>query len=144
MTGKNVDLSNSTFLTGFDHSLDHITDINKVIFAVNQNRLLIGTDYTLEDLNSYTPYQTDSVIVFFMGSGFDGSRGITNQQTTYNTYDYSSSISYQIRPTIRSKTSLGIQYYTNQLTSVAASGSKFPTPGLSTITATGVKDIIRI
>jgi TonB-linked SusC/RagA family outer membrane protein len=103
------------------------------------NRLLIGTDYTLEDIQGYTPYQTDSVVVFFMGSGFDGSRSITTQQTTYNTYDYSSSIQYQIRPTIRSKTSVGIQYYTNQGTSVSASGTKFPTPGLSTITATGVK-----
>lgn len=103
------------------------------------NRLLIGTDYTLEDLNGYRPYQTDSVIVFFMGSGFDGSRSVTTQQTTYNTYDYSSSIAFNIRPTIRSKTSLGIQYYTNQGTSVSASGTKFPTPGLSTITATGVK-----
>ncbi len=103
------------------------------------NRLLIGTDYTLEDINGYTPFQTDSVIVFFMGSSFDGSRSITNQQKTYNTYDYSSSIQFNIRPTIRSKTSFGIQYYTNQLASVAASGTKFPTPGLSTITATGVK-----
>jgi TonB-linked SusC/RagA family outer membrane protein len=103
------------------------------------NRLLIGTDYTLEDINGYTPYQTDSVIVFFMGSGFDGSRSITNQQTTYNTYDFSSSIQYQIRPALRSKTSVGMQYYTNQGVSVSASGTKFPTPGLSTITATGVK-----
>ena len=108
-------------------------------FKWMSNRLLIGTDYTLEDLNGYTPYQTDSVIVFFMGSGFDGSRSVTTQQTTYNTYDYSTSLQYQLRPELRSKTSLGVQYYTNQGTSVAASGTKFPTPGLSTITATGVK-----
>ena len=108
-------------------------------FKWMSNRLLIGTDYTLEDLNGYRPYQTDSVIVFFMGSGFDGSRSVTTQQTTYNTYDYSTSLQYQIRPALRSKTSIGVQYYTNQGTSVAASGTKFPTPGLSTITATGVK-----
>ncbi len=108
-------------------------------FKWMSNRLLIGTDYTLEDLNGYRPYQTDSVIVFFMGSGFDGSRSVTTQQTTYNTYDYSTSLQYQLRPTLRSKTSIGVQYYTNQGTSVSASGTKFPTPGLSTITATGVK-----
>ena len=28
---------------------------------------LIGTDYTLEDVNSLLPFQTDSVIVFFLG-----------------------------------------------------------------------------
>ncbi len=103
------------------------------------NRLLIGTDYTLEDIQSYTPYQTDSVVVFFMGTGFDGSRGVTTQQTTFNTYDYSSSATYHLRPNLRSKTSVGLQYYTNQGVSVSASGTKFPTPGLSTITATGVK-----
>jgi TonB-linked SusC/RagA family outer membrane protein len=103
------------------------------------NRVLIGTDYTLEDIQGYTPYQTDSVIVFFQGTGFDGSRSVTTQQTTFNTYDYSSSISFQIRPELRSKTAFGIQYYTNQGTNVAASGTHFPTPGLSTITATGTK-----
>ncbi len=103
------------------------------------NRLLVGTDYTLEDIQAYTPYQTDSVIVFFMGSGFDGSRSVNTQQTTFNTYDYSSSIQYNLRSNLRSKTSVGIQYYTNQGVNVSASGTKFPTPGLSTITATGVK-----
>lgn len=103
------------------------------------NRFLIGTDYTLEDIQGYTPYQTDSVIVFFMGSGFDGSRSVTTQQTTFNTYDFSSSIQYALRSNLRSKTSFGVQYYTNQGTVVSASGTKFPTPGLSTITATGVK-----
>ncbi len=103
------------------------------------NRMLIGTDYTLEDIQGYTPYQTDSTIVFFMGTGFDGSRSVTTQQTTFNTYDFSSSVTYNLRSNLRSKTSGGVQYYTNQGTSVSASGTKFPTPGLSTITATGVK-----
>ncbi len=108
-------------------------------FTWLSNRLLIGTDYTLEDIHGYTPYQTDSVIVFFMGTSFDGSRSVTTQQTTFNTYDYSSSIRYSLRPNLRSKTSFGVQYYTNQGVSLFASGTKFPTPGLSTITATGVK-----
>jgi len=108
-------------------------------FKWMSNRMLIGTDYALEDIQGYTPYQTDSVVVFFMGSGFDGSRSVTTQQTTFNTYDYSSSIKYQLRSNLLSKTSFGVQYYTNQGTSVSASGTKFPTPGLSTITATGVK-----
>ena len=103
------------------------------------NRLLVGTDYTLEDIQGYTPYQTDSTIAFFMGTGFDGSRSETTQQTTYNTYDFSSSAHFNLRPTIVSKTSGGIQYYTNQATSLSASGTHFPTPGLSTISATGTK-----
>ena len=103
------------------------------------NRLLVGTDYTLEDIQSYTPYQTDSTIVFFLGSSFDGSRGETTQQTTFNTYDFSSSAHFNLRPNLLSKSSIGVQYYTNYSTSLSASGTHFPTPGLSTISATGTK-----
>ncbi len=102
-------------------------------------RFLIGTDYTLEDLQSYTPYQTDSVIVFFLGSSFDGSRSETTQQRIVTTYDYTGTARFNPRPNLASKTSYGVQYYTNNSTSLSASGSHFPTPGLSTISATGTK-----
>jgi TonB-linked SusC/RagA family outer membrane protein len=104
------------------------------------HRLLIGTDYTLEDIQGYLPYQTDSTIVFFEGSGFDGSRSETTQQTTFNTYDYSGAVLFSINPNLVSKSTLGLQYYTNYQTALAASGSHFPSPGLSTITATGTKN----
>jgi TonB-linked SusC/RagA family outer membrane protein len=103
------------------------------------HRLLIGTDYTLEDIQGYLPYQTDSIIVFFEGAGFDGSRSETTQQTTYNTYDYSGSVHFNIKPNVVSKSTLGVQYYTNYQTALSASGTHFPSPGLSTITATGTK-----
>ena len=108
-------------------------------FSWMSHRLLIGTDYTLEDINSLLPYQTDSVIVFFLGSRFDGQRSETTQQTTYNTYDYAGSVQFDARPNLRAKSTLGVQYYTNKLTTLTASGQKFPTPGLTTISATGVK-----
>lgn len=108
-------------------------------FPWMSHRFLIGTDYTLEDLQSYTPYQTDSVIVFFMGSSFDGSRSETTQQRIVTTYDYSGSASFNARPNLLMKTAVGVQYYTNAASSLAASGSHFPTPGLSTISATGTK-----
>jgi outer membrane receptor protein involved in Fe transport len=99
----------------------------------------ISTDYTLEDQQSYTPYQTDSVIVFFMGSSFDGSRSETTAQRIITTYDYSGSARFDLRPNLLAKTAVGVQYYTNGSSSLAASGSHFPTPGLSTISATGTK-----
>src|ERR1043166_1165893 len=108
-------------------------------FSWMSHRFLIGTDYTLEDLNSFLPYQTDSVIVFFLGSRFDGQRSETTQQTTYNTYDYAGSVQFDVRPDVRAKSTLGLQYYTNTLTTLTASGQHFPTPGLSTISATGLK-----
>jgi len=103
------------------------------------HRFLIGTDYTLEDVNSLLPFQTDSVIVFFLGSRFDGQRSETTQQTTFNTYDYSGSVHFDVRPNVTAKSTLGAQYYTNTQTALNASGQHFPTPGLSTVTATGTK-----
>ncbi len=103
------------------------------------HRLLFGTDYTLEDIQGYLPYQTDPTIVFFEGSGFDGSRSETTQQTTYNTYDYAGSVHFNLKPDLVSKSTIGVQYYTNYQTALSASGTHFPIPGLSTITATGTK-----
>ena len=108
-------------------------------FPWMSHRLLIGTDYTLEDINSYLPYQTDSVLVYFLGSSFDGSRSETTQQTTYNTYDYAGSVHFDLKPNLTSKTTVGVQYYTNYQTALSASGTHFPSPGLSTISATGTK-----
>jgi TonB-linked SusC/RagA family outer membrane protein len=108
-------------------------------FSWLSNRFLIGTDYTMEDLNTLLPYQTDSVIVFFLGSRFDGSRSETTQQTTYNTYDYAATAKYAVRKNIQAKSTLGVQYYTNKQTTLTASGQHFPTPGVSTISATGLK-----
>ncbi|HEY7236184.1 MAG TPA: SusC/RagA family TonB-linked outer membrane protein [Gemmatimonadaceae bacterium] len=108
-------------------------------FSWMSHRFLIGTDYTLEDVNSFLPYQTDSVIVFFLGSRFDGSRSETTQQTTYNTYDYAGSVHFNVRPELLAKSTVGFQYYTNRQTALTASGTHFPTPGLSTISATGTK-----
>jgi TonB-linked SusC/RagA family outer membrane protein len=103
------------------------------------NRFLIGTDYTMEDINSLLPYQTDSVIVFFLGSRFDGQRSETTQQTTYNTYDYAATAKYDVWGHVQAKSTLGVQYYTNKQTALTASGQHFPTPGVSTISATGLK-----
>jgi TonB-linked SusC/RagA family outer membrane protein len=103
------------------------------------NRFLIGTDYTLEDINSLLPYQTDSVVVFFLGSRFDGQRSETTQQTTYNTYDFASTAKYNLWKNAEAKSTLGIQYYTNTQSTLTASGQHFPSPGVSTITATGLK-----
>ena len=108
-------------------------------FTWLSNRFLIGTDYTMEDLNTLLPYQTDSVIVFFLGSRFDGRRDETTQQTTYNTYDYAATAKYGMWRGIQAKSTIGIQYYTNKQTTLSASGTRFPTPGVTTITATGVK-----
>jgi len=108
-------------------------------FTWLSNRFLIGTDYTMEDINILLPYQTDSTIVFFLGSRFDGRRDETTQQTTYNTYDYAATAKYGMWRGIQAKSTIGLQYYTNKQTTLFASGQHFPTPGVTTISATGLK-----
>ena len=103
------------------------------------HRVLVGTDYTLEDQNTLRSYQTDSVIVFFLGSNFDGTRSETTGQTTYNTYDYAGAVHFDLKPGFTTKSTVGVQYYTNKQTALSASGTHFPTPGLTTISATGTK-----
>ncbi|MEO7082962.1 MAG: SusC/RagA family TonB-linked outer membrane protein [Gemmatimonadaceae bacterium] len=103
------------------------------------NRLSIGTDYTLEDDVDFLPYITNDTIAYFWGSSFDGFRYQNHHQAFYNTYDYSASANANVRPTLTSKTSGGIQYYTNYNTFFNAEGDHFPAPGLETITAAGTK-----
>jgi len=109
-------------------------------FPWMSQQLIVGTDYTVEDINSYLPYQQgDSVTIFFLGSRYDGSRAEEIQQTTFNTYDYAGSAHFNVRRNLVSTSTVGVQYYTNHQTAEAASGTHFPSPDLSTITATGTK-----
>lgn len=103
------------------------------------NRLALGTDYTLEDDVDYLPYVTNDTIAYFWGSSFDGFRYQNHHQAFYNTYDYTGALSFNVRPTLTSKTAGGVQYYTNYNTYFSAEGDHFPAPGLETITATGTK-----
>ena len=103
------------------------------------NRLAIGTDYTLEGDVEFRPYQTNDTISFFLGSFWDGYRYENHHQAYYNTYDYSASANFNVTPSMSSRTSVGIQYYTNYNTYLSAEGDHFPAPGLETITSAGLK-----
>jgi len=98
-------------------------------FSWLSHRITIGTDYTQQWDVSYTPYITNDTIAFFYGTGFDGSRSEGLASTFFNTYDYSGSANFNLKPNLLSKTSFGVQYYTNYSTNLNASGTHFPTPG---------------
>jgi TonB-linked SusC/RagA family outer membrane protein len=108
-------------------------------FSWMSHRVSVGTDYALEGDVQFRPYQTNDTISYFLGAGFDGMRYENRHEATYNTYDYSGSASFNLRPTISSKSSVGVQYYTNYNTFFSALGEHFPAPGLETISATGLK-----
>jgi TonB-linked SusC/RagA family outer membrane protein len=103
------------------------------------NRLSFGTDYTLEDNVDFLPYITNDTIAYFWGSNSDGFRYQQHHQVWYNTYDYTSAVNFNLRPTLTAKTAGGIQYYTKHQSWFGAEGDHFPAPGLETITAAGTK-----
>ena len=103
------------------------------------HRMSVGSDYTQLWNASYTPYITNDTIAFFYGSGFDGSRSEALNSAFFNTYDYSGSVNLNVRSNITSKSSVGIQYYTNYSTSLSASGDALPDAGSLDDHATGTK-----
>jgi TonB-linked SusC/RagA family outer membrane protein len=112
--------------------------VNYNPFPWFSNRLAIGTDVTQEGDIEYLPYLTNDTLAYFWGT--TGSQGwrINNQhQATYNTYDYVGTLNFKLRPYLGSKTSGGVQYYTNYNTYLSTEGDYFPAPGLQTISSTG-------
>jgi TonB-linked SusC/RagA family outer membrane protein len=103
-------------------------------FTWFQQHLSLGLDRTREENDTYAP-RIDS-LVYTVGSDALGYRTVQDRSTTYNTIDYSASATYDAKPTLRFITSGGAQFYHNSVDYVSASGSVFPTPGLSTVQAT--------
>jgi TonB-linked SusC/RagA family outer membrane protein len=100
------------------------------------HRLNAGTDRTEEGNVSFTP-RVDSLIgVPAWGSSALGGKGITDRNVHVNTVDYSATASFDLLPTLRSQTSFGGQFYNTETAFVSASGSVFPAPGLTAVSAT--------
>ena len=111
--------------------------INYNPFPWLSNRVAIGTDVTQEGNIEYVPYLTNDTLANFWGAYAQGYRFNNQHQATYNTYDYVGSIHFNVRPTLTSKTSGGVQYYTNYNTYLTTEGDFFPAPGLQTISSAG-------
>jgi outer membrane receptor protein involved in Fe transport len=103
------------------------------------NRVVVGTDYTLEGDLEFRPYITNDTLAFYAGSFFDGYRYENHHQAFYNTYEYSGSANANLLPTLTSRSTGGLQYYTNYNTFLSAEGDHFPAPGLNTISGAGTK-----
>ena len=109
--------------------------INYNPFSWLANRLAIGTDVTNEDNVEFVPFLTNDTLANFWGSFAKGYRINYKHQVTYNTYDYVGTLKFNVRPSLNSKTSYGVQYYTNQNDSLYSEGDFFPAPGLQTISS---------
>jgi TonB-linked SusC/RagA family outer membrane protein len=112
--------------------------INYNPFPWFSNRLAIGTDVTQEGNIEYVPYLTNDTLAAFWGAAAAGYRFNNQHQATYNTYDYNGTLNFKLRPYLNSKTSGGVQYYTNYNTYLTTEGDYFPAPGLQTISSAGL------
>lgn len=91
-------------------------------------RLLLGGDFTHEGDNEWDP-RVDSLSSL-------GFRSIVTRDVVNRSLDYSASAVYNQSPALRFTTSGGVQYFTESIHAVGASGSVFATPGLKSVTAT--------
>ena len=101
------------------------------------NRIAIGTDVTQEGNGEYVPYLTNDTLANFWGASAKGYRYNQQHQATYNTYDYNGSVHFALPKSWNTKTSGGVQYYTNKHTYISGEGDYFPAPGLQTIGSAG-------
>lgn len=106
-------------------------------FSWFSNRLAIGTDVTQEGNVEYVPYLTNDTLAYFWGASAKGYRYNQQHQATYNTYDYNGSVHFPLPRSWTTKTSAGVQYYTNQHNYISGEGDYFPAPGLRTIGSAG-------
>jgi TonB-linked SusC/RagA family outer membrane protein len=99
-----------------------------------QHHLTAGMDRTREGNNRYQP-RIDS-LVYTVGSGALGYRVVNQRVITFRSLDYAATATFDWRSAFRFATSVGAQYYHNGTDSVYAEGAVFPTPGLSSVSAT--------
>ncbi len=92
------------------------------------HRVVLGGDVTNEGNNEWDP-RVDSL----QSQGF---RSIEERTVTNRSMDYTANAVWNYSPAFRFTTSGGIQYFTESIHSVAASGSIFPTPGLKSVSST--------
>lgn len=110
--------------------------LNHQPYSWLRHRLAAGTDRTAETNHFLALRTEDSLSRVIFGTGAQGGRSITNRRVNYYTLDYSASGVWDPTPTLRSTTSVGAQYYRNNVAFQSASGSIFPTVGLTALDAT--------
>ncbi len=101
------------------------------------HRLNVGTDITDEQNTQLLPYQTNDTIRFFYGSNTaNGYKAHQRRHQSFNTFDYSGSVNFDVRPNVASSSTLGVQYYQRHIEAVYTEGVEFAAPGLTVVDAT--------
>lgn len=103
-------------------------------------RLAVGTDLTREDNVELVERIEDPAFQFFFSPGeIRGYKDVTTRNVTYNTFDYSGTATFDVRPGLASNTSVGAQFYRRYSEFVSAYGEDFPARGLRSIDAAATR-----
>ena len=130
------------YVQAFGQGLDRLTasaTLQYRPFSWMSHRIEIGTDLSADDNVEGVPFLTNDTAAFFWGATAKGYRYHNQHQATFNTYDYTGSLNFNIKSSLTSKTSFGVQYYTREDQFMQGEGDFFPAPGLRTIAAAGTK-----
>lgn len=100
------------------------------------NRFVFGTDEVREDNQSFTER---SPVVQVFSPGQTGGKSVSRRDVSYNTVDYSGTLSFTPFESISTQTSVGAQMYRRFTKFAAVSGSDFALPGLTAISAAAIR-----
>jgi TonB-dependent SusC/RagA subfamily outer membrane receptor len=101
------------------------------------HRLTFGLDMTDQTVTNLDNVLTPQSAQFFSARAASGSKSVTQQSQFFTTFDYSASVTRDLSESFASVSSAGFQVYTKTLRSVTASGTGFPSLGLTSVSATG-------
>ncbi len=103
------------------------------------HRLTFGLDVT-DALESYLDnFLSPESAQFYSPNAALGGRFQNRESVIYTTFDYAASGTRDISEDLRSTTSLGFQVYTRTIEDLTADGDRFPAPGLSSVSAAGIR-----
>ncbi len=97
------------------------------------HRLNVGTDETRED-NQQTQFRNEILRIFSPAAV--GWKSVSRRDVSVNTFDYSADLTFDINPTLSSRTTFGAQYFRRHWAFASAFGEEFPLHGLNAVSAT--------
>jgi TonB-linked SusC/RagA family outer membrane protein len=121
----------------FDQRVDRITGgllLTHTPLPWFRHRLNLGLDRTAE--NNITFFPRDDGLRQNVGTDALGFKAINDRRIVYSTVDYAATGQWTLTPSLATSTSIGAQYYRTLTDSIFASGSVFPAPGLTALSAT--------
>ena len=103
------------------------------------HRLTFGLDLTDQLESLLDNFLSPESAQFYGSATALGGRYQNRESVIYTTFDYAASGMHDFTDELSSTTSAGFQVYTKSIRDVTADGDRFPAPGLSSVSAAGIR-----